>query len=272
MKELVSVYINGKKYEAEKGEMLINVARRNGIKIPSLCYEEFLEPYGSCRICIVEVKEGARPGITTSCSLACVEGLKVETDTPEIIRHRKMLIELYLAQAPEAEKIKELAKEYGVKSTRFKKKYKKDDPLNNKCILCGLCVRVCNEVMGYGAINFINRGHKTKVNTPYFEPSNVCSGCKACVEICPTDAITVKEEGNKRIFVSWSNTTVELEKCEECGKYFASEKLVSRVLTKVYPNALHFDDTFKKLCQECKRKYMLLHNITELRRGLENGR
>ncbi|MCK4269579.1 MAG: (2Fe-2S)-binding protein, partial [Methanogenium sp.] len=249
--ETVMVSINGERYQAEEGETVLSVAMRNNIEIPHLCYDESLEPYGACRLCMVEVTENGEGVMTTSCTLHATEGLTILTDTPEIEKHRKMLFELYLAEAPGSEKIKEMAAHYGVTKTRFFKKIDPTDPLGNKCILCGLCVRVCNEVMGAGAINFINRGAYTTVNTPFFEeirsdmqlqlqlqlqfssdkkrdrdsdlvcmPHSICMGCGACAEVCPTDAIRIEDHEGERIMKSWSNTRIRLLRCRICGRYY----------------------------------------------------
>jgi len=226
----IHVFINEVKYKAKEGELVINIARRYGIFIPALCYEESLKPYGACRMCLVEIKnEGVKKKITTSCTLQAFDGLSVETDSDKVLKHRRILLELYLAQAPNSLKIKELARKYGVEKTRFNEKFKKNDPLNNSCILCGLCVRVCNEVMGAGVINFIGRGEKTRVNTPYFEQSDLCLGCRACAEVCPTGAIEFRDDGNLRIASSWSNSSVQLKQCKMCGKYFAPSKLDEKI-------------------------------------------
>ncbi len=251
--KIVTVIINGRKYSAIEGEPILNVARRNGVFIPSLCYEESLEPYGACRMCIVEVKsEHTRKKITPSCTLYCQDGLSVETDSEEVLKHRRLLLELYLAQAPNSEKIKKLAKKYGVETTRFRKKIRENDPLNNSCVLCGLCVRVCNEIMEAGVINFIGRGHKTTVNTPYYENSDVCLGCMACAEVCPTGAISFEDKKGVRIAHSWSETRIELKKCSSCGKYFAPDKL-DRKVDAVYSREDYAE--LKDLCPDCRRKY-----------------
>lgn len=253
MKE-VNILIDGKQFIAYEGETLLDVARRNNIDIPALCYDPSLKPYGACRLCIVEVIDGAKKGITTSCTLSCVDGLSVRTDTEEIKQHRKILFELYLAQAPASKKLKKLAARYGVFSTRFKEKFIENDPLDNSCVMCGLCVRVCNEVMGAGVINFIGRGHKSKVNTPYLEASQICLGCQACVEVCPTGAIKAFDEENVRYMASWSQTTVKLKKCAECGRYFAPEPLTRKTESAYF--YADKDEVLKDLCPDCRRKYI----------------
>ncbi len=254
MNETVTVYINDKEYKALKGEPLLNVARRNGIYIPALCYEESLKPYGACRLCLVDVKEGSKKGITTSCSLACSEGLSVNTDTDEIKKHRKVLFELYLSEAPNSEKIRDMAARCGVFSTRFELKRQKNDSLSGKCVLCGLCVRTCNEIMEAGVISFIGRGYGTKINTPYFEASDVCMGCRACLEVCPTKAITIADTEDIRLMVSWSDTEVELKKCSVCGKYYAPVKLDNKIDSLYYYRDK--DEKLKSMCPECRKKYV----------------
>ena len=250
---MIQVIIDGKTCAAEEGELLLAVARRNGIDIPAFCYEEALAPYGACRMCLVEVVKGGREGITTSCTLQVTEGLDVLTESPEIIRLRKALLELYLAQAPRSESIRALAARYGVTRTRFTKKTVRDDPLQNRCILCGLCVRVCRDVMGVGAINYIGRGQFTEINTPFFEENETCQGCGACAEVCPTGAIAIEDIAPNRIMKSWSGTKVPLKTCQSCGRYFAPSPFVDNTLEKL-DTALKA--ALQDLCPDCKRKEM----------------
>ena len=121
-KKQVTVTINGKKYPADEGEILLGVAIREKIAIPHLCYEPSLDPYGACRLCMVEVIKHGKREMTTSCTLRAAEGLEVVTDTPEIVKYRNILFELYLAEAPKSEVIKAMAARYGVTKTRFLKK------------------------------------------------------------------------------------------------------------------------------------------------------
>jgi len=248
---MIHITINGRTCHAREGERVLSVARREGIEIPSLCYEESLEPYGACRLCFVEVLKGSRPGIVTSCTLEAVEGLEVLTETPEITRMRKVLLELYLAQAPKAEAIRALAERYGVTKTRFPKRIVREDPLQNRCILCGLCVRVCRDVMGAGAISYIGRGQFTEINTPFHEENEVCMGCGACAEICPTQAIALEDGEQNRVLRSWSETRVPLKRCEGCGRYFAPVPFARYAHEKLDPP---LKATVQVLCPECRRK------------------
>lgn len=252
MGELVKIKINNNIYKAEKNEPVLRVAKREGIDIPSLCYHEILKPYGACRLCLVEVIKGKPKGITTSCTLLSVNGLEVMTDTPEVRKHRKIILEFYLAQAPGSQVIRKLAKKYGVETTEIKllRKINLNDPLGDKCVLCGLCVKVCDEVMGVSAISYIGRGNYTRINTPYFEKNEVCIGCKACADVCPTSAIQVEDINDKRVMKSWGKTEVRLKKCEGCGKYFAPNLLIEHTC-KIYDE---LDKEVKDLCSDCRRK------------------
>lgn len=265
----VTVTINGKKYPADEGEILLAVALREKIAIPHLCYEASLDPYGACRLCMVEVTRSGKGEMTTSCTLRAAEGLEVVTDTPEIVKHRNILFELYLAEAPRSEIIRKMAARYGVTKTRFLKKLDTTDSLGNRCVLCGLCVRACNEIMGAGAIGFINRGPYTVVNTPYFEPSKDCSGCGACAKVCPTNAVEIEDEGDMRVMKSWSTTKVPLVQCRCCSRYFAPEALAASTMARISP-ALKED--VAGLCPECRGKRIAREEVLAKTGGAWNHR
>ena len=186
---MVNLTIDGRKVEVEEGTTVLKAAGKLGIKIPTLCYFEALTPQGACRLCVVEIVGGARRGLSASCAYVVEEGLEVRTDSKRVIEARKLVIELLLLRCPDVPKIRELAEEIGIDRAR----YERFKPEEEKCILCGLCVRVCQELMKVGAINFVNRGSSRKVSPPFDEYSSVCVTCGACEVVCPTGAINLDE-------------------------------------------------------------------------------
>lgn len=210
---MVEFAINGKKVTAEKGESVLDVARREGFDIPTLCYHDTLGSDGRCRLCVVEVRKGNRKRIVTSCLYPAESGIEVFTESPDVLLVRKTVLELLLARCPNSETIQYLAKEYGVTQTRYRK-----DNDKGKCILCNLCVKTCEFNVGAAALGMSGKGPFKKVTTPYGEPSNDCIGCGACVAICPTGHIYIEEKDGIRTI--W-NKRFELARCPKCNRYHA---------------------------------------------------
>lgn len=215
----ITLNINGKDVKTEAGKTVLEAALDNDIYIPTLCYHPDLSPFGACRLCIVQI-EGIR-GLPTSCTTTAKEGMVVKTDTPEIRQVRKIAMELILAAHPDdclvcsqnlSCELQAVAQYIGVEQKRLKnsineKPINTSNPLFNhdmsKCILCGRCVRACYELRGVGILSFINRGKETYVGTA-FDKSLAeadCRFCGACIEVCPTGALTDKDgfirKGNK---------------------------------------------------------------------------
>ncbi len=184
---MVNFTINEKQLQVEEGKTVLEVALEQGIKIPTLCYHKELTPYGACRLCLIEIIEGGRPGLDASCVYKVTEGLKVKTNTERVQRTRKIVFELLMARCPDSEKIRNLAAEYGVNETRIKLKPKEN------CILCGLCVRVCAEISQRHAQSFSGRGTGRKIETPFNKISEKCIGCGACAYLCPVGTLKVEE-------------------------------------------------------------------------------
>jgi coenzyme F420-reducing hydrogenase beta subunit len=182
--KIITLKIDGKDVIAKEGTSILHVAKESDIKIPTLCYNEALEPFGACRVCSVEITDKrGRKKTVTSCNYPVVDGLVVETRSEKIFRTRQMLLELLLARCPNAKTIQDLAREYDIE----KPSLWVGDP-EEDCILCGLCARVCDEIVGVSAINFANRGVLREVTTPYHIISDDCVGCGACAIVCPTDS------------------------------------------------------------------------------------
>jgi heterodisulfide reductase subunit A len=183
---MITLTIDNKKVEVEEGSTVLQAAEKLGIKIPTLCHHRSLEPYGACRVCLVELNGSRGSIIQASCVYPAQEGLVVKTDTERVLKNRRIMLELLLARCPDSERIKEMAREMGIEESRFPKK-------NEDCILCGLCTRVCEERMGVGAVSFVNRGSERKVAVPYDKHSPICMACGACTVVCPTDAVDLSE-------------------------------------------------------------------------------
>ena len=204
---MATIEVNGKIVDAKPGEMLLDSLKRAGVSVPTLCHMEGLSPSGACRMCVVEV-EGQR-NLLPSCACPVTDGMKVRTHSPRAIRARKTIVELLLANHPDdclycvrngSCNLQALAEELGVRQRRYvgrKNVYHEDlsspsivrDPA--KCILCGRCVRVCEEIQGVSAIDFIHRGSKASVGTTFNYGLNVsnCINCGQCIMVCPTGAL-----------------------------------------------------------------------------------
>jgi heterodisulfide reductase subunit A len=214
---MIRLILNGKPITAPKGTSVLEVARGAGIEIPTLCQHESLLPYGACRFCIVEVTQRGKTRYLTSCTLPVAEGLEIKTHSERVMRIRRILVELMLARCPESEVIRNFARQIGVGHCRFDRPSGEKSPCpmcractiveemrlraaeaesmpstfvtKGGCILCGMCVRLCDDVMKVGALAFEGRGMRRRVTTPFRQPSEFCLTCGACSSICPTGAI-----------------------------------------------------------------------------------
>lgn len=184
---MLSFKINGETVQAQRGWTVLEAARNHGIHIPTLCHHEAVEPSGACRLCVVELVQGKWSKIVISCMYPVAEGIEILTESPRVKNVRRWILEMLLAECPASKEIRELAAEYGVNTSRFTA----HNP-NEQCILCGLCVRVCKEVVGVSAISTIGRGVHKQIGSPYQGPSEACVACGSCVTVCPTGAMRAK--------------------------------------------------------------------------------
>ena len=175
---MITLTINGLTVSVDKGTTVLEAARLMGLPIPTLCYMEGLSPYGACRLCLVEIGEEPNSKLVTSCTYPAEEGLKVRTASSRVLRARRMILELLLASCPQSKIIQDLAAAHGVNQQRFRQEYE-------DCILCGLCVRMCEEQMMAKAIGFRGRGENRSIGTPFDLKSDVCRLCGGCMYVCP---------------------------------------------------------------------------------------
>ena len=236
---MVTLTIDGQEIQAEEGAAVLEVARREGIEIPSLCYHDSVSSAGACRLCMVEVVRNKRTRLVASCQYLVEEGLVVESRSPRVQNIRKVAMELLLARCPDSRPIQDLARGMGIEATDL-------DPEDKDCILCGLCVRVCREIAGVSAISFVSRGSLREVAPPFGEASEDCIGCGSCAHVCPTGTIKIEDVGDTRVMHNWK-TEFKLRQCKVCGSHFAPEAQLEH-LSKV----LDLPEEHFEACQDCR--------------------
>jgi len=232
MPEELKVTIDGKRCTGHRGQTILEVAEENGIWIPTLCYDPRLAPYGACRLCLVEV-EGARV-FMPACHAEITPDMVVRTENKRINSIRRTVIELLLSDHPVdcmtcestgSCRLQDLAYRYGVKESSFKGETHSyhlldDNPLIerdlDKCVICGRCVRICEEVVGAGVYGFVARGFDSVVSTPYDHTleESPCLFCGQCVSTCPVGALTSKLSSGKGRYWELEQTDTV---CPYCG-------------------------------------------------------
>jgi len=224
----ITVTIDGRTVTVEKGTTILAAARELGIEIPTLCHNEAVEPYAACRVCIVEASDGRKwSRIVTSCNYEVWEGLQVSTRSPEVVEARREILDLILSAHPGSEVVRRLAARHGVTRPGYP-----GEP-GDDCILCGLCVRVCDLVVGVSALGFCQRGPARRMTSPFQNPSPSCIGCGSCVYVCPTGCLHLVDEGNRRILYKQKRENVlkefELVPCQSCARPFLPREQVDYV-------------------------------------------
>jgi len=235
----MKIVVDGQEITAEYGESLLEATRRAGISIPTLCYHEAFKGEGRCRLCMVEVNQGGRKSLVAACTYPIREEIEVTTSTPSIDKIRRNIIMLLYKRASGSLLLQKLYHEYGCPETKLQ-----ENP-EERCILCNLCVKACEEV-GASAISLIMRGTEKRLATPYDQAADVCVGCGTCARVCPTGAIEMVEEDNLRAI--W-HKKFELQACDHCGKYYAAKAEIGYFAEK-HPEFDHPE----KLCETCRKR------------------
>jgi bidirectional [NiFe] hydrogenase diaphorase subunit len=211
----IAIYIDGLEITARSDQTVLEVARKNGLHIPTLCFHPALRPSGSCKMCAVEVEGGGGRTLSMlSCVLKVKAGMVVRTTGEGVQKARSNAFKRLVQMAPQSRRLREMAEEEGISLP----------PAPDGCICCRLCVRVCKEIVGPQALRMEKQAGRMQV-VPEVDK---CIGCGTCANICPTHVIEVVDEGKLRT-VRKGETIFgrqPLERCQGCGKYYATEKQV----------------------------------------------
>ena len=245
----IKMKIDGRQVELEKELFVLDGARALGIHIPTLCHYPYMAPYAACRICVVEARDGKGwSKIVTACNYPVWDGLEIHTSTPQAMNTRRVNLEMLMSRCAPIPLLQRLAEEFGIDKPRW-------GTGKDTCILCGLCVRVCDEVVGAHALAFGDRGIYRSVATAFWETSDDCILCGACASVCPTGHIKMEEIHGRSIVHSeislGSNSAISLSfrqavpnvpfiDPQKCIHFNTGE---CKVCSKVCPKeCIHYDD------------------------------
>jgi formate dehydrogenase major subunit/NADH-quinone oxidoreductase subunit G len=284
---MVNLTIDDKQVTAPKTATIYEAAKLNGVKIPILCHDKKLKPFGACRMCLVEVEQMKGRQIP-ACTTPVTEGMIIRTSTPDIVKARKMVLELLLLNhpidCPICDKagdcdLQNLTYEYKVDANRFTdEKFNHEIDYNNplierdmnRCVLCGKCARICDEIVSFGALTFISRGIETKIGCEFDEALN-CEFCGSCVSVCPVGSLLARPFKFKARF--WS-LTKQKSVCGYCGTGCNLTLGVkdNRVLTTVYDENQGFHNG--QLCVRGRFGYQFINSDKRLTKPLvrKNGK
>ncbi|MFO7713217.1 2Fe-2S iron-sulfur cluster-binding protein [Desulfosarcina sp.] len=240
---MITMSIDGISYPAEEGQSALQVARENGIDIPTLCYHPALKTTGSCKLCAVEVtrRTGGRRIAMLACILKVSEGLEIKTTGPVVEAARKKAFMNLLVLAPQSKLLRRLACEHGVDL----------GPPPDGCVRCRLCIRVCTEIVRAGALKMVKVDGAGSV-VP--EPDR-CIGCGTCANICPTGSIRVEDRENVRTVMIRDELIGKhpLERCEGCGRWFATRRYIDFIERRTAPHP-HVKE-IHKYCATCAKLF-----------------
>lgn len=283
---MVNLTIDDKQVTAPKTATIYEAAKMNGIDIPILCHDKKLKPFGACRMCLVEVEQMKGRQIP-ACTTPATEGMIIHTSTPDIVKARKMVLELLLLNhpldCPVCDKsgdcdLQNLTYEYQVNSNRFTdEKFHHEIDYNNplierdmnRCVLCGKCARICDEIVSFGALTFIDRGIETKIGCEFEEGLN-CEFCGSCISVCPVGSLLARPFKHK---ARWWAMTKHASVCGYCGTGCNLTLGVkdNKVLTTIYDENQGFHNG--QLCVRGRFGYQFVNSTKRLTKPLvrKNG-
>ncbi len=259
---MVTVNIDGQSVEVAEDTTILKAAEKAGIWIPTLCSCDYFEPYGVCRLCSVEVVRGKRSRIVTACNYPVRGGMTIKTESAKVQWIRKVILELMLSRWPNVKVVRELADKLGIQTPRFSSLER--DESEDACILCGMCVNMCNDVVRAGVLGFANTGIKREVVLPFGEQSDQCIVCGACAKVCPTGHIRMVLEdypGKKPEFTLGPKTPIAVP----------SLQAVPRVPVIDSKTCIHFQtggcELCSSVCEPAAINYAMEDEIQEIEVG-----
>ena len=211
---MVTIVIDGRKVKAKENSTILENTQELNIDVPTLCFHKDLSSFGACRLCMVEVNTNGKWQLATSCNTPVEDGMEIRTDSDRVQESRRLTAELLYYKYPTTEAVREVTRKLGVQTPEEKGE-------GHDCILCGLCVRTCREIVGVSALTFQDRGRGRDIDEPKIEFNpNACIGCGSCAYVCPTGYVQMGSAGDKRII--WDKV-FKMVACKVCGRFFAPE-------------------------------------------------
>jgi len=210
----ILILIDGRKVKAKENSTILENTQEMNIDIPTLCYHKDLSSFGACRLCTVEVKTNGKWQLAASCNTPVENGMEIRTNSDKVRESRKLAAELLYYKYPTTEAVREIARKLGARAPEEKGE-------GHDCILCGLCVRTCQEIVGVSALTFQDRGRGRDIDEPRIEFNpNACIGCGSCAYVCPTGYAQMESVDDRRII--WDKV-FKMIACSVCGRFFAPE-------------------------------------------------
>ena len=238
---MINLFIDDRQVSVEEYTTILDAADKLNIKIPTLCYNEEMNPIGSCRICVVESIKNGESTIVSACNTSVEEGIKVYTKSEKAIEARRFAVKIIYSENPNIPIIKKLAEEYGVVSDKNIKK--------SECIHCDRCVHACRDVVGQNAIILTTCWLSYGTDHPSLTwDFNKCIACGTCAFVCPTGAVKIQDrDGVRTLLTPESKQEFTLKKCVTCGDYFMPEVQAKFLMKKTDLPAEKFDQ-----CMNCR--------------------
>jgi heterodisulfide reductase subunit A2 len=256
---MVTINIDGRTVEVPEDTTILKAADQAGVWIPTMCHSEYFEPYGVCRLCSVEVVRGKRSRIVTACNYPIRNGMTIHTNSERVKWLRKVIMEMLISRWPNVKVVKDLAERLGIEKSRFTSLER--DESENACILCGMCVNMCNDVVKANVLGFAHTGIERKVVRPFNEKTDQCIVCGSCAHVCPTGHIKLVLEdyrGKKPEFTLGPKTPI----------YVPTLQAVPRVPIIDAESCIHFQtggcENCAKVCEPNAINYKMEDEIVEI--------